>query len=75
MKPEAKKVAYIEPDDYFPKEILPEDGTIVDCGGNQPIFIPVVEGDKDPSKPISKQKTIHEKWEVGEITILPTEKC
>ena len=44
-----------------------------DCGGIQPDEpLPMLENDKAPTKPISEQKkTIQEKWEEGEITILP----
>ena len=33
-------------------------------------ILPMLENDKDPTKTISEQqKTIHEKWEEGDITI------
>ena len=97
------KVAYAEPDDYFPEEIrkkyklgeyaepeneeyledcggiqpdplLPEDGMVELCGGIPMEVAPMLEDDKAPSKSMSEQKTIHEKWEEGGITILPPKK-
>ena len=41
------------------------------CGGIPMEIAPMLENDKDPTKPMNEQqKTIHEKWEEGEITIL-----
>lgn len=62
--------AGIQPDD-----VLLEHGMVELCGGIPMEIAPMLEDDKDPTKPISEQqKTIHEKWEEGGITILPPAK-
>ena len=55
-----------------PEDVLSEDGTVEVCGGIPMEIAPMLENDKDSTKPMNEQqKTIHEKWEEGEITILP----
>ena len=58
-----------------PEDFLSEDGMVEVCGGIPMEILPMLENDKDPTKPMNEQqKTIHEKWEEGGITNLPPAK-